>query len=115
MEVKNWVILEVDLMKPLQMKRLLSFFLTHSGFEIRTTTINKEYNPAIEVENFVWADAIIYHTLIWWFQSPHGFKKYIDVVFTAGHSKGIYKSDRRSQIIQQSTTEQEGCFMKKIP
>jgi NADPH dehydrogenase (quinone) len=73
-----------------------SFFQNHSDFEIRTTNINEEYNPAIEVENFVWADAIIYHTPIWWFQLPHGFKKYIDVVFTAGHAKGIYRSDGRS-------------------
>ena len=27
---------------------------------------------------FVWADVIIYHTPIWWFQVPNGFKKYID-------------------------------------
>jgi modulator of drug activity B len=38
---------------------------------------------------------IIYHTPIWWFQLPHAFKKYIDVVFTEGHNNGIYKSDGR--------------------
>lgn len=27
---------------------------------------------------------------------PHGFKKYIDVVFTEGHAKGIYNSDGRT-------------------
>jgi modulator of drug activity B len=74
----------------------LTFFQTKEGFEVRATNINEEYDPATEVANYVWADVIIYHTPIWWFQLPHGFKKYIDVVFTEGHAKGIYKSDGRS-------------------
>jgi modulator of drug activity B len=74
----------------------LNFFKNNSGFEIKTTNINDDYIPAAEVEKFAWADVIIYHTPIWWFQLPHGFKKYIDVVFTQGHAKGIYKSDGRS-------------------
>jgi modulator of drug activity B len=74
----------------------LNFFKNNSGFEIKTTNINDDYIPAAEVEKFAWADVIIYHTPIWWFQLPHGFKKYIDVVFTEGHAKGIYRSDGRS-------------------
>ena len=74
----------------------LNFFENNSNFEIRTTDVNQEYNPAEEVEKYVWADIVIYHTPIWWFQLPHGFKKYIDVVFTEGHTKGIYNSDGRS-------------------
>lgn len=73
-----------------------AFFQNQKDFEVRSTNINEEYDPASEVDNFVWADTIIYHTPIWWFQLPHGFKKYIDVVFTAGQNKGIYKSDGRS-------------------
>lgn len=74
------------------------FFSNQPGFEIRSTDINDDYDPAEEVENYGWADVIIYHTPIWWFQVPHGLKKYIDVVFTAGHQKGIYHSDGRSAI-----------------
>ena len=74
------------------------FFSKLDGFEIRTTDINDEYNADREVENYVWADVIIYHTPIWWFQVPHGLKKYIDVVFTAGHQKGIYLNDGRSAL-----------------
>lgn len=74
----------------------LNFFKNNTAFEIKTTNINDEYNPVTEVEKFVWADVIIYHTPIWWFQLPHGFKKYIDEVFTEGHDKGIYKSDGRT-------------------
>lgn len=47
-----------------------------------------------EVEKFVWADVIIYHVPIWWFQVPFGFKEYIDRVFTEGYQK-IYVSDGR--------------------
>ncbi|AOW09589.1 NAD(P)H-dependent oxidoreductase [Flavobacterium gilvum] len=72
------------------------FFLKHKDFEVKSTDVNDNYDPAQEVEKFVWADVVIYHTPIWWFQLPHGFKKYIDVVFTEGHDKGIYKSDGRS-------------------
>jgi modulator of drug activity B len=63
---------------------------------VRYTDVNEDYDPAEEVEKYVWADVVIYHTPIWWFQVPHGLKKYIDVVFTEGHAKGIYHSDGRS-------------------
>lgn len=74
----------------------LAFFEGHTDFEIKTTDINSDYVAAEEVEKFVWADVVIYHTPVWWFQLPHGFKKYIDVVFTEGHAKGIYHSDGRT-------------------
>lgn len=73
----------------------LEFFTSHPNFKVRSTDINEEYDPQQEVENYKWADVIIYHTPVWWFQLPHGFKKYIDVVFTEGHQNGIYRSDGR--------------------
>lgn len=72
-------------------------FLRQNGFEVRVTDINHEFEPLAEVENFKWADFIIYHTPIWWFQVPNRLKKYIDEVFTAGHQNGIYHSDGRSR------------------
>ena len=74
----------------------IRFFNQHPDFEIKTTNINEEYNPSEEVEKYVWADVVIYHTPIWWFQLPHELKKYIDIVFTEGYNKGIYRSDGRS-------------------
>lgn len=74
----------------------LAFFSDRESVEVRQTVISNGYDPVEEVGKFVWADIIIYHTPIWWFQLPHGFKKYIDEVFTAGHQKGIYHSDGRS-------------------
>ncbi|AEV97479.1 NADPH quinone reductase MdaB [Niastella koreensis] len=73
----------------------LTFFDDQEQVQIKQTNIAEGYVPKEEVEKFVWADVIIYHTPIWWFQVPHGFKKYIDEVFTAGHNKGIYHSDGR--------------------
>ena len=72
-----------------------NFFSALSEFEVKTTDINDSYDPKEEVAKYVWADVVIYHTPIWWFQLPHGFKKYIDVVFTEGHKNGIYINDGR--------------------
>ncbi len=63
------------------------------NLEIKVTNISEGYDKNEEVQKFVWANFIIYHTPIWWFQLPNGFKKYIDEVFTAGHAKRIYMSD----------------------
>lgn len=71
-------------------------FLSKKDFEVRVIDINDEFVPEDEVENFKWADLIIYNTPIWWFQVPNRLKKYIDEVFTAGHQNGIYSSDGRS-------------------
>ena len=71
------------------------FFSEFHEFEVKTTNINESYDPKEEVAKYVWADVVIYHTPIWWFQLPHGFKQYIDVVFTEGHKTGIYISDGR--------------------
>jgi NADPH dehydrogenase (quinone) len=64
--------------------------------EVQITHVDAGYDKHEEVRKFVWADYIIYHTPIWWFQLPNGLKKYIDEVFTAGHAKGIYLNDGRS-------------------
>ena len=77
-------------------EKTFDFFANNEGFEVKITNVSDNYNPAEEVEKYIWADVIIYHTPIWWFQLPHNFKKYIDVVFTEGHAKGIYNSDGRS-------------------
>jgi len=72
------------------------FFSEQPGFEVRVTDINNPYDIQEQVTNYNWADVVIYHTPVWWFQLPHDFKKFIDIVFTAGHNNGIYKSDGRS-------------------
>lgn len=71
-------------------------FFNNKGMEIRITNINDRFDPKTEVENFKWADIIIWHTPIWWFQVPNRLKLYMDEVFTAGYQNGIYQSDGRS-------------------
>lgn len=72
--------------------------LKEENIEYRITNINDTWDNDREVENFVWADRVIYHIPIWWFQLPNRVKLYIDEVFTAGHKKGIYISDGRSRV-----------------
>lgn len=71
--------------------------LVKNGFKIRVTNVNDEFDPMVEAENFKWADIIVYHFPVWWFQVPNRLKLYIDEVFTAGHNNGIYRSDGRSR------------------
>ena len=75
----------------------ISYFDTLEEFEVKFTQVGDNYDVKEEVEKFKWADIVIYHTPIWWFQIPFGFKKYIDEVFTEGHQNGIYASDGRSR------------------
>ena len=74
-----------------------NFFQDREEFALKTTQVGANYDPKEEVEKYKWADIIIYHTPIWWFQIPFGFKEYIDTVFTEGHQNGIYTSDGRSR------------------
>jgi len=74
-----------------------SFFTAENGFDLRVTDISEPYDLHDEVEKFVWADIVIYHTPVWWFGLPHKFKEYIDRVFTAGHRTGMYYSDGRKR------------------
>ena len=71
---------------------------THPDLAVQVTHVSQAYDPDEEVRKFVWADLIIYHTPVWWFQLPHGFKTYLDQVLTAGHQQGLYHSDGRSRI-----------------
>lgn len=72
-------------------------FFCKKGFEVQVTDINESYVLEDEVQKFVWADVVIYHTPVWWFQVPFKLKEYVDLVFTAGHQNGIYHSDGRSR------------------
>lgn len=64
------------------------------GHTVRETILTNGYDIATEVENFVWADAIIWQMPGWWMGEPWQVKKYIDEVFTTGHGK-LYASDGR--------------------
>ncbi|MEZ7135956.1 MULTISPECIES: NAD(P)H-dependent oxidoreductase [Komagataeibacter] len=70
--------------------------LTAAGFEIRRTTIDAGYDIETEIENHLWADALIHQFPAWWMGVPWTVKKYLDEVLTAGHGR-LYANDGRSR------------------
>ncbi|ACZ75227.1 NAD(P)H dehydrogenase (quinone) [Dickeya parazeae Ech586] len=71
-------------------------FLRDKGRQVRVTTVDEGYDIEQEVQNILWADAIIYQMPGWWMGAPWILKKYIDEVFTAGHGS-LYDSDGRTR------------------
>ncbi|AIR69603.1 NAD(P)H-dependent oxidoreductase [Dickeya fangzhongdai] len=71
-------------------------FLRDKGRHVRITTVDDGYDIEQEVQNFLWADAVIYQMPGWWMGAPWILKKYIDDVFTAGHG-ALYASDGRTR------------------
>ncbi|MBS0969086.1 flavodoxin family protein [Chimaeribacter arupi] len=71
-------------------------FLRDSGHEVRVVNIDQGYDVQAEVENYLWADTVIYQMPGWWMGEPWIMKKYIDEVFTEGHGK-LYASDGRTR------------------
>ncbi|WP_027713323.1 NAD(P)H-dependent oxidoreductase [Dickeya chrysanthemi] len=71
-------------------------FLRDKGRQVRITTVDGGYDIEQEVQNFLWADAIIYQMPGWWMDTPWILKKYIDEVFTAGHGV-LYANDGRTR------------------
>ncbi len=59
-------------------------------FEVRHTHIEKGDDVESEVQNHLWADAIILQSPVYWFGTPWIDKKYIEAVFTAGMVKGLF-------------------------
>ncbi|WP_413736950.1 NAD(P)H-dependent oxidoreductase [Sodalis sp. RH21] len=70
--------------------------LTAAGHDVRVTVVDKGYDVEQEVDNYLWADTVIYQMPGWWMGQPWILKKYIDEVFTAGHGR-LYASDGRTR------------------
>ncbi|RYC46885.1 NAD(P)H-dependent oxidoreductase [Pectobacterium zantedeschiae] len=71
-------------------------FLREKGHDVRVTAVDNGYDIEQEIQNYLWADTIIYQMPGWWMDTPWILKKYIDDVFTAGHGS-LYASDGRSR------------------
>lgn len=78
--------------------------LQEMGYQIRETVIDQGYDLKEEVQNYLWADTIVYQMPGWWMGAPWIVKRYIDEVFTEGHGS-LYASDGRSR---QDPTKQYG-------
>lgn len=68
--------------------------LTELGHEIREMVIDDGYDIEREVDNFLWINTVIWQMPSWWMGKPRTVKKYMDELFTTGHSK-LYASDGR--------------------
>ncbi|PJG43959.1 NADPH quinone reductase MdaB [Acinetobacter tandoii] len=70
--------------------------LSQLGCNVRITRTDSEYDIQQEIDNYVWADVIIYQMPGWWMGAPWTMKKYMDDVFTIGHGT-LYANDGRSR------------------
>jgi modulator of drug activity B len=75
---------------------LAASVLADLGHQVKISRADSNYDAKDEVQNFLWADAVIYQMPGWWMGAPWTVKKYIDDVFTEGHGS-LYASDGRSR------------------
>ncbi|AXW86728.1 NADPH quinone reductase MdaB [Lonsdalea britannica] len=78
------------------MSDVAASFLREKGYDVRVIKIDEGYDIQQEVQNYLWADTIIYQMPGWWMGAPWTLKKYIDEVFTEGHGS-LYASDGRTR------------------
>lgn len=86
-------------------------FLKDSGFNVKHSIVQSDYNIEEEVEKFAWADTIIVQYPVFWMGLPWLAKKYIDEIFSAGMNKVTYSNDGRSSK-DASKTYGSGGLMK---
>lgn len=70
--------------------------LSSHKVNVKSVRIDDGYNNEDEVENFMWADVIIYQMPAWWMEGPWILKKYVDDVFSAGHER-MFLDDGRTR------------------
>ncbi|OSN10685.1 NADPH quinone reductase MdaB [Lonsdalea iberica] len=78
------------------MSDVATSFLREKGYDVRVIKVDDGYDIQQEVQNYLWADTIIYQMPGWWMGAPWTLKKYIDEVFTEGHGS-LYASDGRTR------------------
>ena len=71
-------------------------FLRDAGHDVKVVRADSEYDVKAEVQNFLWADVVIWQMPGWWMGAPWTVKKYMDDVFTEGHGS-LYASDGRTR------------------
>ena len=71
-------------------------FLRDAGHDVKVVRADSSYDVKAEVQNFLWADVVIWQMPGWWMGAPWTVKKYMDDVFTEGHGS-LYASDGRTR------------------
>jgi len=59
--------------------------LRAAGHNVRVTHVDQGYDIETEIQNYLWADTVIYQMPGWWMDVPWILKKYVDEIFTEGH------------------------------
>lgn len=75
---------------------LAASVLSDWGHQVKTIRADSNYDAQKQVQNFLWADTVIYQMPGWWMGAPWTVKKYMDDVFTEGHGS-LYANDGRSR------------------
>lgn len=70
--------------------------LTSKGHSTRVVTMSEEVDVEKELENHQWADAILFQTPVNWMHVTWSFKKYMDLVYTAGMGGALCNGDGRT-------------------
>lgn len=70
-------------------------FKSKQNHTVWFTQISEEIDFNNEINKWINADLIVFHTPIWWFGLPHGFKQYLDNVLALGYKNGIWEDDGR--------------------
>lgn len=71
--------------------------LEGKGYDIKTTVMTEDYDVQEEVEKHVWADVIIVQSPLNWMSVPWSFKKYQDMVYSAGMMGPLSNGDGRTR------------------
>lgn len=71
--------------------------LSGKGYGVRHTTMREEYDVNAEVEKHQWADVVLLQTPVNWMGVPWSFKRYMDVVYTAGMGGALCNGDGRTR------------------
>lgn len=82
--------------------------------EVRVSNTAEKYDAKEAANNMMWADLVIYHIPVWWFQVPYEMKQYMDEVMEAGR-KQLYKNDGRSRTKDPKLNYGTGGLMNKTP
>ncbi len=71
--------------------------LKKGGYEVRHTAMTDDYDAEEEVAKHEWADAIILQAPVNWMGVPWSFKKYMDMVYSAGMFGRLCDGDGRTR------------------
>ena len=72
--------------------------LIQKGYEVRVTTMKDDYDIEHELSNHQWADVLILQSPVNWMEVPWSFKRYMDLVYSAGMGGQLCNGDGRSRL-----------------